>query len=66
MGYEEDPFLTFMPTLMQEDFLNRSLNCLSITTSSVKMRRRFENEKWYVWPLEKEARLLGSRTQENS
>ena len=62
MDYEEDPFLT----LTQEAFLNRSLGCLSITTSFVKMRGRFENEKCYVWPLEKEARLLGSRTQENS
>jgi hypothetical protein len=30
------------------------------------MRRRFENKKWYVWPFEKEARFLGSKTQENS
>ena len=42
MDYEEDPFLTFMPTLTYEAFLNRSLGCLSITTSFVKMRRRFE------------------------
>ena len=62
MDYEENPFLTFMPTLTQEAFLNGSLGCLSITTSFVKMRGRFENEIWYVQPLEKEARLLGSRT----
>ena len=48
------------------EFVATSLTCLSITTSFVKMRIRFKNEKWYVWPLGKEARFLGSRTQENS